>query len=153
MWKQFYFKQNFTLKLFRAFKKTYSSCFGLRGNLDFRDLLQKKFYNINYRRVKLRLAEIYDACLDQGQAVEFIWCNLFIILQLSLNEQFYCANFLLFREWRWNKQLQLNDTLFSYLLLEFIYNPKRHRSQVNCRIRTIVRSSSGYTQCHLAKLI
>ena len=26
-----------------------SCCFGLRGNLDFPDFLQKKFYNINYR--------------------------------------------------------------------------------------------------------
>ena len=30
-------------------KMAYSFCFGLRGNLDFPYLLQKKFYNINYR--------------------------------------------------------------------------------------------------------
>ena len=27
----------------------YSYCFGLGGNLDFPEFLQKKFYNINYR--------------------------------------------------------------------------------------------------------
>ena len=39
------FKQNYTIELFIALKMAISSCFGLRGNLDF---LQKKFYNINY---------------------------------------------------------------------------------------------------------
>ena len=34
------FKQNYSLKLF---KMAYSCCFGLRGNLDFRDFLQKRF--------------------------------------------------------------------------------------------------------------
>ena len=34
--------------LFVAFKMAYSCSFGLRGDLDFRDFLQKKFYNINY---------------------------------------------------------------------------------------------------------
>ena len=45
MLKQFrYFKQNYTLKLFIAFKiASYSCCFGLNGNLDFRDFLKKKF--------------------------------------------------------------------------------------------------------------
>ena len=42
-------KQNYAIKLFIAFKMAYSCCFGLRGNLDFRDFfMQKKFYNINY---------------------------------------------------------------------------------------------------------
>ena len=31
----------------------YSCCFGLRGNIDFPDFLQKKFYNINYRKFTL----------------------------------------------------------------------------------------------------
>ena len=38
------FKQNYAKKL----KMVYPCCFGLRGNLDFSDFLQKKFYNINY---------------------------------------------------------------------------------------------------------
>ena len=42
------FKQNYTQKLFIAFKISYSCCFGFRGNLEFPDFLQKKFYNINY---------------------------------------------------------------------------------------------------------
>ena len=42
------FKQNYAKKLFITFKMTYYCCFGLRGNLDFPDFLQKKFYNINY---------------------------------------------------------------------------------------------------------
>ena len=42
------FEQNYTLELFIALKMAYSCCFGLRGNLDFPDFLQKKFYNINY---------------------------------------------------------------------------------------------------------
>ena len=42
------FKQNYTLKLFVAFKMAYSCCFSLGGNLDFPEFLQKKFYNINY---------------------------------------------------------------------------------------------------------
>ena len=40
-------KTTFTLKLFIAFKMAYSCCFDERGNLDFPDFLQKKFYNIN----------------------------------------------------------------------------------------------------------
>ena len=36
-----FFKQNFTLKLFIAFKLAYSCCLGLRGNLNFPDFLQK----------------------------------------------------------------------------------------------------------------
>ena len=43
------FKQNYILELFITLKIVYSCCFGLRGNLDFPDFLQKKFYNINYR--------------------------------------------------------------------------------------------------------
>ena len=46
------FKQNYTLKLFVAFKMAYSCCFSLGGNLDFLDFLQKKFYNIDYRPQK-----------------------------------------------------------------------------------------------------
>ena len=42
------FKQNYAQKLFISFKLSYSCHFGLRGNLDFPDILQKKFYNINY---------------------------------------------------------------------------------------------------------
>ena len=41
------FKQNYTLELLIALKMVYSCFFGLRGNLDFPDFLQKKFYNIN----------------------------------------------------------------------------------------------------------
>ena len=37
------FKQNYTLKLFVAFKRANSCCFGLRGNLDFPDFLKKSF--------------------------------------------------------------------------------------------------------------
>ena len=36
------FNQNNGHKLFIAFKMAYSCCFGLRGNLDFPDFLQKK---------------------------------------------------------------------------------------------------------------
>ena len=36
------FKQNYAQKLFITFKMTYYCCFGLRGNLDFPDFLQKK---------------------------------------------------------------------------------------------------------------
>ena len=42
------FKQNYTLELFIALKMAYCCCLGLRGNLDFLDFLQKKFYNISY---------------------------------------------------------------------------------------------------------
>ena len=42
------FKQNYTQKLFISFKISYSCCFGFRGNLEFSDFLQKKFYNINF---------------------------------------------------------------------------------------------------------
>ena len=44
------FKQIYTIKLFIAFKMAYSCCFSLEGNLDFPEFLQKKLYNINYRR-------------------------------------------------------------------------------------------------------
>ena len=43
------FKQNYTSELLIALKMVYSCFFGLRGNLDFPDFLQKKFYNINSR--------------------------------------------------------------------------------------------------------
>ena len=42
------FKQNYTLQLFIALKMVYCCSLGLRGNLDFPDFLQNKFYNINY---------------------------------------------------------------------------------------------------------
>ena len=42
------FKQNYTLKLFVAFKMAYSCCFSLEGNLDFPEFLQRKLYNINH---------------------------------------------------------------------------------------------------------
>ena len=35
------FKLNYAQKLFIALKMAYSFCFGLRGNLDFPDFLQK----------------------------------------------------------------------------------------------------------------
>ena len=38
--------ENYTQKLFISFKISYSCFFGLRGNLEFLDFLQKKFYNI-----------------------------------------------------------------------------------------------------------
>ena len=41
------FKQNNALELFISLKMATSCCFGLRGNLDFPDFLQIKFYNIN----------------------------------------------------------------------------------------------------------
>ena len=40
--------QNYGQKLFIAFKMAYSCCCGLRGNLNFPDFFQKKFYNIDY---------------------------------------------------------------------------------------------------------
>ena len=43
-----FFRQNYTQKLFIAFKKDYSCGFSLMGNLDLRDFHQKKFYNIKY---------------------------------------------------------------------------------------------------------
>ena len=49
------FKQNYTLELFIYHKMAISCCFGLRGNLDFPDFLQIKFYNINYRLDKPQL--------------------------------------------------------------------------------------------------
>ena len=44
------FYQNYAQKLFIPFKILYSCCFNLEENLAFPVLLQKKFYNINYRR-------------------------------------------------------------------------------------------------------
>ena len=41
------FKQNYTPELLIALKMVYSCFFGWRGNLNFPDFLQKKFYNIN----------------------------------------------------------------------------------------------------------
>ena len=42
-------KQNSTPELLIDLKMAYSCIFGLRGNLNFPDFLQKKFYNINSR--------------------------------------------------------------------------------------------------------
>ena len=46
------FKQNYMLELFIALEMVYYCCFSLGVNLDFLDFLQKKFYNINYRKQK-----------------------------------------------------------------------------------------------------
>ena len=43
------FNQSYSLKLFIIFKMAYSCSFSLRGNLDFTDFVQKKFYNIDFR--------------------------------------------------------------------------------------------------------
>ena len=51
--KQCYFQLNYIQTLFICSKMVYSCCFGLRGNLDFPEFLQKKFYNINYRSSKV----------------------------------------------------------------------------------------------------
>ena len=40
--------QNYAQKMLFAFKMAYSCCCDLRGNLDFPNFLQKKFYNIDY---------------------------------------------------------------------------------------------------------
>ena len=45
-------KQNSTPELLIDLKMAYSCIFGLRGNLNFPDFLQKKFYNINYRNME-----------------------------------------------------------------------------------------------------
>ena len=47
------FKQIYTLKMFIAFKMAYSCCFSLGVNLDFPEILQKRFYNINYWKAKI----------------------------------------------------------------------------------------------------
>ena len=47
------FKQNYTQKLFISVKIFYTCCFGLRGNLEFPNFLQKKFYNINYGNIAM----------------------------------------------------------------------------------------------------
>ena len=41
------FMQNYNQALFISFKISCSCCFGFKGNLEFTDFLQKKFYNIN----------------------------------------------------------------------------------------------------------
>ena len=50
MLKQCYFQLNYIQTLFICSKMVYSCCFSLGGNLDFLDFLQKKFYNIDYRK-------------------------------------------------------------------------------------------------------
>ena len=58
-------KPNFTLELFRPFKVVYTWCFSLGEILDFRDLLQKKFSNINYKKIAVFVStQVY---LQQGQ--------------------------------------------------------------------------------------
>ena len=49
------FKQNYTLKLFVAFKMAYSCCFSLGGNLDFPDFLQKKFITLTTGKATIAL--------------------------------------------------------------------------------------------------
>ena len=46
MWKQCYFRQNYTLKLCIAFKMAYSCCFSLGENPDNVDFLQKSFITL-----------------------------------------------------------------------------------------------------------
>ena len=53
MVKQCYFQAKLYSKTVFAFKIAYSCFFSLRGNLDFPEFLQKKFYNINYRCNKI----------------------------------------------------------------------------------------------------
>ena len=59
------FKQNNALELFISLKMAISCCFGLRGNLDFPDFLQIKFYNINYRTANL-LRLLQTQCRQSG---------------------------------------------------------------------------------------
>ena len=54
------FKQNYTQKLLISFKISYYCCFGLRGNLEFPDFLQKKFYNINYWLINFELVRMLN---------------------------------------------------------------------------------------------
>ena len=56
------FKQNYAQKLFISFKISYSCCFGLSGNLEFPDFLQKKFYNIDNRKVERRQKKEKEGC-------------------------------------------------------------------------------------------
>ena len=72
------FKQNNALELLIYLKMAIFCCFGLRGNLDFPDFLQLKFYNINYRwgtffylHFLKRKAEIYTFCL--WNSLQTIW--------------------------------------------------------------------------------
>ena len=51
---QFYAKL-YILTLLIAFKMTYSCCFSFGGNPDSPDFLQKKFYNMDYRKAILTL--------------------------------------------------------------------------------------------------
>ena len=46
------------MKMFIAFKMAYSCCFGCRGNLDFPEFLQRKFFNINYRMWSVLLSTL-----------------------------------------------------------------------------------------------
>ena len=57
------FKQNYTLELFIALKMAYCCCLGLRGNLDFPDFLQKKFYDINSRIKRKNLFQVFSSLL------------------------------------------------------------------------------------------
>ena len=49
-----------TLKLLITFKMAYSYCFSLGGNIDFPDFLQKKFYNIDCRRLNFSVVTHFE---------------------------------------------------------------------------------------------
>ena len=72
--------QNYTPKLFIAFKMAYSCRFSQRENLDFLDFLQKKFYNINYwsarcgRRLMIKV-EVVAPYTFQVQELSMHKCN------------------------------------------------------------------------------
>ena len=71
MWSQAIFKQSYTLELFISLKMAISCCFGLRGNLDFPDFPQKKFYNINYwLNLRKDRYQLSDAVENKVTAVE-----------------------------------------------------------------------------------
>ena len=66
------FKQNNALELFISLKMAISCCFGLRGNLDFPDFLQIKFYNINYSQMSRRkVTSLTPKISEQRQTVAF----------------------------------------------------------------------------------
>ena len=65
------FEQNYTLQLFNALKMAYCCCFGLRGNLDFPDFLQKSFITSTTNLVgvlEIRLVESTNRCPE-------FWCT------------------------------------------------------------------------------
>ena len=56
------FKQIYTIKLFIAFKMAYSWCFSLGGNLDFPELLQKRFMTPNTDQLALTRFGVHTEC-------------------------------------------------------------------------------------------